>query len=143
MAPDFWHWLVAALVLLILEMLLPGFFLIWLGVAAAVVGILLWVFPAMALELQLLLFALVSMASIVSWRQWRNRHPETSDQPFLNERGSQFLGRVFTLDAPIVNGVGKIRVDDSSWKVRGPDLPAGALVRVTGLDGTVLLIEPA
>lgn len=140
---DFWHWWVAALVLLILEMLLPGFFLLWLGVAAATVGLLLFVWPGMPFELQLLVFAVASVASIFGWRAWRTRHPEPNDQPHLNERAHRYVGRVFTLDAPVVNGVGKIRVDDSTWKINGPDLPAGTGVRVTGVDGTVLLVEPA
>jgi hypothetical protein len=66
-----------------------------------------------------------------------------SDQPHLNRRGSQYVGREFTLEAPIVNGVGKVDVDDSTWRVRGPNLPAGSQIRVTRIDGVVLVVEAA
>lgn len=136
---EYWHWWVLGTVLIILEVFAPGAFMLWMGIAAAVVGMILLVVPAMALEFQLLVFAVLSVGSIVVWRGYRRRHPPAaSDQPMLNRRGTQYIGRVFTLDEPIVNGFGKLRVDDTTWKVAGPDLSGGARVRVTAVDNTVL-----
>ena len=137
---DAWQWGIAALVLLMFEMILPGFYLLWVGVAAGIVALLVFVLPNLSLEAQLLVFAAATVASIVSWRAWHSRHPDVSDQPFLNERGQQYVGREFTLDTPIVNGMGRMRVGDGVWKVSGEDLPAGTVVRVVGVDGIVMQV---
>ena len=139
----FWHWWILAGVLLILELTSPVFFFLWLGFSAAAVGFLLLVFPAIPIEAQLALFGLLSIVAVVAWRRYREVHPPVSDQPLLNQRGQQYTGRVFTLDRPIVNGEGKVEVDDSTWRVKGPDLPAGTPVRVTGVDGVIFVIERA
>lgn len=136
-----WQWGIIAAVLIILEMFVPGAFLIWLGVAAAVNSILLVFFPGMSWETQFVIFAIVSVASIVLFRRWSDRNPETTDQPSLNRRGEQYVGRTFTLAEPIVNGQGKLRVDDSTWKIEGDDCVSGNQVRVTGVDGVVLRVE--
>ena len=141
--PDFWHWWILAGILLILELSSPVFFFLWLGFAAAAMGLLLWVFPEMPLVTQLTLFAILSVVAVVAWRRYRETHPPESDQPLLNQRGLQYQGRVFTLEHPIVNGVGKVEVDDSTWRVKGPDLPAGTRVRVTGVDGVIFVVESA
>lgn len=140
---NFWHWWVAAVVFAILEVFAPGTFLLWLGVAAGLTGFVLLLWPGMAWELQYLLFAVLSVASIVGWMYYRKKHPLREVTSTLNRRGQQYLGRVFTLEAPIVNGMGKVRVDDSTWKVRGADLPAATRVKVVAVEGTVFLIEPA
>jgi membrane protein implicated in regulation of membrane protease activity len=137
----FWHWWILAGLLLILELTAPAFFFLWLGIAAAAVGLILLVFPSIDLETQLLLFAITSIVAIVAWRKYRESRPAASDQPNLNRRGQQYIGRVFSLSSPIVNGVGKVTVDDSTWKVKGPDLPAGTHIRVTGVDGVVFKVE--
>ena len=139
----FWHWWILAGILLILELSSPVFFFLWLGFAAAAVGLLLWVVPEMPLATQLTLFAILSVVAVVAWRRYREKHPPESDQPLLNQRGMQYIDRLFTLEHPIVNGVGKVEVDDSTWRVKGPDLPAGTRVRVTGLDGVVFVVESA
>ncbi len=137
---EFWHWWVLAIVLVILEMFAPGAVLMWMGAAAGIVGFVMLVFPAMPWEYQWLLFAVLSVAAIfVSWK-FLKRHPIRSDHPTLNQRGQRYVGRVFTLDEPIVNGHGKIRVDDTTWKVEGADLAAGASVEVTAVEGTVLKV---
>ena len=138
----YWHWWILGAVLVTLEIFAPGAFLLWMGVAAGVVGVVVLVLPGLGWEYQLLIFALVSVASIALWRLWRRRHPLETDQPTLNRRGEQYVGRVFTLEQPIVNGVGKIRVDDSTWRAEGPDCAAGARVRVVGVDGTLLRVVP-
>lgn len=140
--PDFWHWWILALVLIILETVLPGTFFLWMGISALVLGLLAWLIPTMAWEPQLMLFAILSLVSIVGWRMWQRRHPDVSDQPMLNRRGEQYVGRVFTLETPIENGFGKVRVGDSLWRVRGGDRAAGERVRVTAVDGVILIVEP-
>ena len=139
--PDFWHWWILAGILLIVELTVPVFFFLWLGMAAAATGLVLLVFPGAPLETQLVLFAILSVVAVVAWRRYREISVPASDQPNLNRRGRQYIGREFTLDQPINNGVGKVVVDDSTWRVKGPDLPAGTTVRVRDLDGVVFIVE--
>ena len=139
----FWHWWILAGVLLILELTTPVFFFLWLGIAASAVGFLMLVFPGQPVEVQLVLFGVLSIVAVIAWRKYRETHPPESDQPLLNQRGRQYTGRIFTLDHPINNGVGKVVVDDSTWRVKGPDLSAGTRVRVSDVDGVVLIVEPA
>ena len=141
--PDFWHWWILALALIIVEMFVPGTFFLWMGVAAIVVGLLAWLVPAMGWEFQLMLFAILSLVSIVAWRIWQRRHPDESDQPALNRRGEQYIGRVFVLETPIENGFGKVRVGDTLWRVHGEDAAVGSRVKVIGTEGVLLLVEAA
>ena len=136
----FWHWWINAGLLLILELILPSFFFLWLGIAAAATGFVLLVLPSMPMEMQLVIFSVASVIAVLAWRKYRETKPVESDQPNLNRRGQQYVGRVFTLDRPIQNGVGKVEVDDSTWRVKGPDLPAGTHVKVTGVDGVVFVV---
>jgi membrane protein implicated in regulation of membrane protease activity len=137
----FWHWWILAGLLLILELTAPAFFFLWLGIAAAAVGLILLVFPSIPVETQLVLFGITSIVAVLAWRKYRESRPLITDQPNLNRRGHQYIGRVFSLTNPITNGVGKVTVDDSTWKVKGPDLPAGASIRVVGVDGVVFTVE--
>lgn len=137
----FWHWWIFAGLLLILELTAPTFFFLWLGIAAAAVGLILMVFPSIDLETQLILFAIASVVAVLAWRKYREARPVSTDQPNLNRRGQQYIGRVFSLSVPIINGVGKVTVDDSTWKIKGPDLPAGTHIKVTGVDGVVFKVE--
>jgi membrane protein implicated in regulation of membrane protease activity len=139
---EYWHWWALGGTLMIVEAFVPGFVFLWLGIAAGVVGTLLWLWPGIGSDFQVLIFAALSVASVVGWRRWRNAHPPSSDQPHLNRRGAQYLGRQFGLVEPITNGRGRIKLGDSSWTVTGPDLPAGATVEVVGADGTVLEVRP-
>lgn len=138
----FWHWWILAGILLILELLAPTAFFLWLGISAGMMGLLLMVMGGMSLEVQLVLFAVFAVISTILWRRFRDRNPLPSDQPTLNRRGAQYIGRTFTLKEAIVNGVGKIEVDDSSWRVTGPDQPEGTRVQVIGLDGVVFRVQP-
>ncbi len=138
----FWHWWVVATAVLLLETVTGTFYLLWISFAAAIVGLVLLLIPSLGGEVQLMLFAVLSMVSVVGWHRWRLKQPEqVTDQPKLNRRGEQYVGRQFTLDAAIVNGEGKLRVDDTSWRVHGPDLPAGRTVRVVRADGATLVVE--
>lgn len=141
--PDFWHWWILALGLIIAEVLLPGTFFLWMGVAALVLGLLAWLIPSMGWEVQVMLFAIFSMIAIVAWKKWQKKHPVESEQPLLNRRGEQYIGRLFTLEAPIENGFGKVRVGDTLWRVQGDEAAVGTRVRVTAVDGVVLLVESA
>lgn len=136
--PGYWNWWLLGVVLMAIEAVVPGFFFLWMGVAALLVGLLLTVLPV-AWTYQVMLFALLSVGSIVAWRLRLRRHPTQTQDSLLNRRGHQYVGRVFTLDAPVVNGYGKIRVDDSTWKVVvNQDCPAGARLRIVGADGVIL-----
>lgn len=138
---SYWHWLVLGVVLVILEILSPGVFFLWLGIAAGGVGLVLMLWAGISWPYQLLLFALFSLITVVASRRYFRRFPIATDEPRLNRRGEQYLGRTFTLSAPILNGVGRIRVDDTTWKITGPDCPAGSRVRVDGVDGVVLQVQ--
>ncbi len=145
LAPVYWNWWLLGVVLMVIEAIAPGFFFLWMGVAALLVGLVLTLLPELAWTYQVLLFALLSVGSIVAWRLRLRRHPTHTEDPLLNRRGHQYVGRVFTLDVPAVNGHGKIRVDDSTWKVLvDQDCPAGARLRIVGVDGVLLkgVIEP-
>ena len=140
----FWHWWIAGLVFIILEMFAPGAVFVWLGAAAGVVGLTLLAFPGMSWEIQFLIWSVLSIGTAIGWRLYLKRNPIETDRPTLNRRGEQYVGRQFTLEEPVVNGLGKIRVDDSIWKIEsGGDIPAGTRIEVTGIDGTVLKVEAA
>ena len=137
----YWHWWVLGLLLLVAEMLLPtGFFLIWIGAAAILVGAVSWLAPALSWEVEMVMFGVLSVASFLVWRRFRPVNLD-SDQPSLNRRGQSYVGRTFTLATPIVNGVGKLHVDDSQWRISGADAEAGTQVRVVAVDGATLKVE--
>lgn len=137
----FWHWLILGVALVILETLAPGVVFLWMGLAALATGLVALAIDGLSWQIQVLIFAGLSVVSVTSGRLWLRRHPTVTDHPTLNRRGEQHVGRVFTLDAPIVNGIGKIRVNDSTWKIIGTDLPAGTQIKVVGTEGTVLRVE--
>ncbi|HKZ73617.1 MAG TPA: NfeD family protein [Steroidobacteraceae bacterium] len=139
---EWWHWWIAAAVLAAVETFMPGAVAIWFAASALVVGSLLLVLP-IPWQLQLVLFGVLGFVAIAVYRGYVRRHPETSDEPNLNRRGAQYIGQVLTLVEAIDHGFGKVRAGDTVWKVKGPDLPAGALVRVIDADGTVLVVAPA
>ena len=137
----YWHWWVLGIILLILEAFAPGAVFIWFAAGAFVVGALLLAIPTMAWEIQFLLFAVLSVASAVGWRVYKKYNPDDTGYPTLNRRGEQLVGRIVTLEQPIEDRVGKIRINDTTWKVTGPDLPIGAKVRIDSVDGTVLIVD--
>lgn len=138
---EFWYWWAFALALLVAEMLTPGFFFLWLAISAFVTGGMLLAVPTLSLEIQAIVFAVLSVLSIVGWQRYAKSHPSESDQPLLNYRGAQYIGRVFNLYEPIINGQGKIKVDDSIWKVQGPDCDISSRVKITGIRGVVFEVE--
>ena len=140
---QFWHWLILGLALAVIEVLAPGTFFLWLGIAAGLTGLLVLAIPDVAWQLQLIVFGVLSIVSVGAGRAWLRRHPLKSEDATLNRRAEQHVGRVFVVEQPIVNGRGTIRVGDSLWRADGPDAPTGARVRVTGVSGTVLQVEKA
>jgi len=137
----FWHWLIAGVILIALEMAVPGVVFMWIGIAAIITGVVSWASPDLAMEWLLIIFAVLSVLSVVLGRTYLKRNPLQSDHPKLNRRGEQYVGRHFTLSEPIVGGFGKIKVDDSTWKVSGEDMAVGAKVEVVAVDGVVLKVE--
>lgn len=137
----FWHWWTLGALLLILELLLPGMYFLWMAEAALVTGAVFWLLPWLGWEIQLLVFSILSLASIFVVEKFMGRKPIISDRPLLNRRAAQYIGRTLTLEQPIVNGMGKIRIDDSIWRVHGEDCPAGTRIRVGDVEGVILKVE--
>jgi len=137
----FWHWLIAGVILIAFEMFVPGVVFMWVGIAAIITGVVAWAAPDLSLEWLLIIFAVLSVISVVSGRMYLKKHPLATDHPKLNHRGQRYVGRTFVLSEPIVDGYGKIKVDDSTWKISGPDLATGTKVEVVDVDGTVLKVE--
>jgi membrane protein implicated in regulation of membrane protease activity len=138
-----WNWFILGALLLGLEVLVPGSFMLWFGVSALAVGLIslavVWSWQA-----QLIAFSVLSIGSIIVWRRLSPKAPdETPPTPFLNRRADSFIGRVFTLEKPIVDGSGSLKIGDTIWMVRGPDTPAGARIKVTASDGGTLVVAPA
>jgi membrane protein implicated in regulation of membrane protease activity len=137
-----WNWFILGAVLLILEVMAPGTFMLWLGLAAFLVGLISFVID-WTWQYQLVAFAVFSAAAIPLWRRLNGRAKAPTDQPFLNRRTEAFVGRVFTLDKPIVDGSGTIGIGDTVWRVSGPDCPSGSRVKVAAVDGVMLRVERA
>jgi membrane protein implicated in regulation of membrane protease activity len=140
-----WSWWVIGLILLAAEMIVPGFFLVWIGLAALAVGVLSllrWDAGFWVWEVQLILFAAFAVATTFVGRKLTLRHDAT-DEPFLNQRGASLVGRTATLAEPIREGRGRIRLDDTIWQVMGPDLPVGTRVKVVASNGRDLTVEAA
>jgi hypothetical protein len=135
-----WNWFVAGGLLLILEVVVPGVFMLWLGLAALLVGLI-----SLAIDwpwqLQFVAFAVFSLASVPLWRRLARGVGGPNDQPFLNRRTEALVGRLFTLEKPIVGGIGTVSVDDTVWRVTGADTPAGSRIKVTRVDGATIHVE--
>lgn len=137
-----WFWLTLGGLLLAAEMLGTSGYLLWSGIAAVLVGVVEWLAP-FSWTAQGSLFAVLTLVCVYLWYRWM-RHRERSQQPnSLNQRGAQLIGTLLTLDAPLVNGIGHVKLGDSSWRVQADqELPAGARVIVTGIEGITLHIRP-
>jgi inner membrane protein len=135
-----WDWFIAGGLLLVLEVLAPGVFMFWLGLAAMLVGAV-SASVDLSWQAQFILFSAFSVAMIPVWRRLSRQVPTDTDQPFLNRRADALVGRVFTLEKPIVDGYGTVRIDDSVWRITGTDVPAGRRIKVVSVEGTVLRVE--
>jgi inner membrane protein len=134
-----WNWLIVGVLLMGLALLAPGVFMFWLGLAAFLVGLLSFVVTP-SWQLQLLLFAAFAAAAVPIWRRVARQKPGTNPNPFLNKRSDALVGRVCTLEKPIVDGEGIVRIDDTVWRVAGPDTPAGSKVKIVQADGASLTV---
>jgi len=139
----FWYWWVLSAILLVFEMLLPGVVFLFLAIGAAAAGFALLVVADLSLEMQLALFAVLSVASAIGLRPTLRRLQHRSTEPNLNARGQALVGKIVVLDQPILAGRGRVTLGDGSWIVTGPDMVAGAKVRVAAVNGTELRVEPA
>lgn len=137
-----WNWLILAGLFFVLEIMVPGIFLIWFGIAAGIVGSLA-LLTDITWQWQFVLFALLSLAAVVIARKFFRSDAEQSDRPLLNLRAQQHVGKSFVVAETIKNGHGKVKIGDTLWLVEGPDAAKGASVKVTSVDGTTLTVEPA
>ena len=138
----YWWWLTAGVALGILELLAPGFFLVWMGAAAALTGVVIALVP-LPIPYQLGLFAVLAFACVFAGRLYYSRNPVPTSDPNLNARASRLIGQTVVVESAIENGKGRVLVGDGVWNARGPDAPAGASVVITAADGTCLTVEPA
>jgi membrane protein implicated in regulation of membrane protease activity len=134
-------WAALSLLLIAAEVMAPGVFMLWLGISAGVVCFAVLLFPGIPLLWQAASFIVLSFVSIALYRRYFRQDGERNDQPLLNRRAEQFVGKVLVLDSALVDGTGRIRVGDAYWTVTGPDLPAGSKVRVIGADSMVLKVQ--
>jgi membrane protein implicated in regulation of membrane protease activity len=135
-------WWLLALVLIATEIVMPGYFMLWIGIAAGIMGIVTFVAPSLSPLVQTIVFALLAVASCaIYWRFLRPLAEHRDDQPLLNRRGQRMVGRRVVVDEPIVNGRGKVKVGDGSWLAEGPDVAAGTEVEVVAVDGTTLKVR--
>jgi len=139
----YWHWFVLAAILGTIEVIIPATFFLWLGISAFLTGAVVFMVPALNAPGQIVLFCALAIASVLMAWKFFKKNPIASEQPLLNQRAAQYVGKVYALDGAIVGGTGRIKIADSSWKVEGPDAPEGASVRVTGFDGSILKVEMA
>jgi membrane protein implicated in regulation of membrane protease activity len=136
-----WWWLIAAALLGILEIFLPGIFLVWMAAAAAVTGIVAALVP-LPFPFQLVLFGLLAMAAVLGGRRVYERNPVPSSDPLLNDRTARLIGAQVVVISAIENGEGRVKVGDGVWTARGPDAAVGTCLRVVGAEGNALRVEP-
>lgn len=140
---DVYAWLGIGLALMAAEAFAPGAFLLWLGIAAVAMGVVVAVIPGLSLLTQVVIFAVLAVISIQAYRMLLRPREKESDQPLLNKKVAQMVGRTFVLEQPIQNGHGKVRVNDALWTIVGEDLPAGVRVTVVGTEGITLKVQAA
>lgn len=134
-------WAAIALLLFAAEAMLPGAFMLWLGIAASAVFLGVMIVPGMSILAQAVAFIALSFISIQVYRTYFRGREIQSDQPALNRRTEQLVGRVVPLERAIERGAGRVQIADAYWEVSGPDLPAGADVRIVGAEGMTLRVE--
>jgi membrane protein implicated in regulation of membrane protease activity len=136
-----WLWLIGGVVLLIAEVIAPGFFLVFIGAAAIAAGLFTVLF-GLGLEAQLALFALYALLAVMIGRRAYARMPSASSSPFLNDPAKRLVGKVVTVVTAVDEHSGRVRIGDGEWSARGGPAAAGERVRITGVDGNCLSVEP-
>lgn len=133
-------WLTVGVALCAAEMVVPGVFLMWLGIAALLTGLAAFLLP-IGVAIQLVLFAVLALVCVFFGRRWTGSNVIPSDDPLLNDRLARLVGETAVTVTAIIDGQGRIRVGDSEWLAQGPDMPAGTRAKITGSRGQTLLIE--
>lgn len=136
-----WWWLIVAVLLAVGEIVIPGIFLIWVAIAAALTALVAFVLP-IGFAPQVILFAILSVAATYSGRRWYADNPVPSQDPLLNDRAARLIGKTVTIAEPIRHGSGRVKVGDGVWPATGPDMDQGASARVTGVRDGTLVVEP-
>ncbi len=135
-----WVWLALGLVLAVGEMTIPGVFLIWMAGAAVITGLITWVVP-LSVPLQVVLFAVLSMAAVFIGRNWLRANPIIAADPMMNDRGGRAVGETVLVTTVIEGGEGRVKLGDSEWIAKGPDAEPGTRMKVTAHDGSILIVE--
>lgn len=140
--PTFWHWVLIFCVLFAVEIMAGTEFLLWLGLAAVASAIVKLVAPDISWQMQYILFSLFCVLAVLAWRKFRKTEANIeTDQPALNQRNRKYIGRTLALSEAIEGGVGKVKVDDTIWKVAGEDAPTGTKVKIVSAEGSLLHVE--
>ncbi len=138
-----WHWFILGVLLAVLELFAPGVVFLWLGLAAGATGLVLLVVPDMSWQSQVLSFSVLAVLCVLLGRHFIARRPPETDHPALNRRADQYVGQIHVLSESVRDGRGKMVIDDTTWTVRGDDLPKGSRVKVVAIEGAELLVEKA
>lgn len=141
--PVWWNWYLAGVLLMVLEIVVPGSIIVWFGLGALATGFITELFGGLYWPVQLLLFSSLSIISLFSGRRLIIRRSRKVGASTLNQRLQRYLGRQTQLRAAIENGVGRIHLDGTYWTVKGPDLPVGTLVEITRVDESTLVVRKA
>jgi len=135
----YWTWWIIGILLVILEISAPGTFFLWMGISAGIVGVILYIVPELAWELQLTIFSVLSVATVLISRKYLQKNEE--NQSTLSQRGKRYIGMTVVVEDSIENGIGKVRIEDTLWRAAGQDASKGNKVRITGIDGATFQVE--
>ena len=135
----YWTWWIIGIFLVILEISAPGTFFLWMGISAGIVGVILYIVPELAWELQLTIFAVLSVVTVLISRKYLQKNEE--NQSTLSQRGKRYIGMTVVVEEPIENDIGKVRIEDTLWRAAGQDAPKGNKVRIIGIDGATFQVE--
>ena len=143
----FWHWMVLGAVLIVIELLAPGIWFLWLGIGAIATGLVVLFLADLSWQLQAVVFSAFSVVSVIIGRIIMRRSNQAEGHPTLNRRVAQYVGKVYVLEKDTDHGIGDVRIGDSVWRVQlndtSTDCAAGTRVIVTGVDGATLKVNPA
>lgn len=139
----FWHWFIFGGIFLILELTTGSGFFLWIGVSALFLGVIVFIIPTMIWPWQVLLWSILSLITILIWWRYLRGVTEVNDQPVLNQRARQYLGRTLTLETAIENGRGRVKIGDTIWRVAGEDMAQGEKVEVIDVEGVILHVKKA
>ena len=138
---EFWYWWVASLAMIILSVFTPAPCLLWWGVASVVIGLLAWFLPALSWGVELIIFAIMAIGIIAIRLLIQQHYVLIAANPFLNQPVKRHIGRTLILTEPIVNGIGRVKIEGISWRIQGENMPDGATIKIVSADGATLLVE--